>query len=118
MLKIFFFIFIILINYLWKYFEKPLIYLTIRKCYNKQSLSFLQTFLSLFSFHPQTQQECYLYKINLHTPIIFFLLKCILIFYCSKILVWFYKKQCYFILQKQIHPFIHIRSVALMSKKL
>jgi hypothetical protein len=130
MLKILLCLFIFL-EFLWKYFEEPIIFLTIRQCNNKQSLlsvnnirSFLydqyEKFLTLFfnsSLITKNQQECHLYKINLYIPIIFFLLKCLSIFYCLQILVWIYEQLCYYILQKQIKPFVHIRSVALISKK-
>jgi len=124
------------LEYLWKYFEKPIVVLTIRQCNIEQSLSSISNIRSFLfdqyekilafifnsSLITKKQQECYLYKINLHLSIIFFILKCLCIFYCLilifKILVWFYDKQCYYILQKQIKPFVHIRSVALISKRI
>jgi len=113
------------LEYLWKYFEKPIIFLIIRQCNNEQLLSFrsflfdqyekILAFIFNSSFISKKQQECDLYKINLHISIIFFILKCLCFIFLFKILIWFYNKQCYYILQKQIQPFVHIRSVALIN---
>jgi hypothetical protein len=135
MLRILLCIFMFAIHYLeslWKYFEEPIVFLTIRQC-NKEEpsssinniRSFLfeqyEKFVVLFFNQSKKQEECHLYKINLHFPILIFILKCSSLFYCliflRKILVGFYERQCYYILQKQIEPFVHIRSVALISKQ-
>lgn len=95
------------------YVEQPVVFLIIRQCKNEESIrSFYEKMLILF-LNRAKPQECHLYKLNLHLPTIFFLLKC---FYYLHLLVWLYKKQCYFILQRQIKPFVHIRSVALISQ--
>ena len=93
------------------YVEQPVVFLIIRQCKNEESIrSFYEKILVLF-LNRSKPQECHLYKLNLHLPMIFFLLKC---FYY----LWLCKKLCYFILQRQIHPFIHIRSVALVSQNI
>jgi hypothetical protein len=127
MIRLILCIFIHYLEYLWKYLEQPIGFLIIRQCKNEESMSHIRSFLfdqyekilSLF-LNRKKQQECHLYKINLHLPMLFFLLKCIFISYylhlLLKILHWLYEKQCYSILQRQIKPFVHIRSVALISK--
>lgn len=135
MIKILLLFVIDYLEFVWKYFQEPIIFLTIQQCNNEQSLSSMSnirsflfaqyekivTLLLNFSLITKKQQQCHLYKINLHIPIILFILKCGCITYCllvlRKILVELYEKQCYFILQKQTKPFVHIRSVALISKK-
>jgi hypothetical protein len=135
MIKILLLFVIDYLEFVWKYFQEPIIFLTIQQCNNEQSLSSMSNIRSFlfaqyekivalllnFSLITKKQQQCHLYKINLHVPIILFILKCGCITYCllvlRKILVEFYEKQCYFILQKQTKPFVHIRSVALISKQ-
>jgi len=135
MIKILLLFVIDYLEFVWKYFQEPIIFLTIQQCNNEQSLSSMSnirsflfaqyekivTLLLNISLITKKQQQCHLYKINLHVPIILFILKCGCITYCllvlRKILVEFYGKLCYFILQKQTKPFVHIRSVALISKQ-
>jgi hypothetical protein len=135
MIKILLLFVIDYLEFVWKYFQEPIIFLTIQQCKTEQTLSSMSnirsflfaqyekivTLLLNFSLITKKQQQCHLYKINLHIPIILFILKCGCITYCllvlRKILVELYEKQCYFILQKQTKPFVHIRSVALISKK-
>ena len=123
------------LDYLWKSFQEPIVYLTFQKCHIKQLTpststirSFFfeqyQKFIALFSnssSYLNIQQQCHHYKINLHLSVTFFILKYLCIVYCLiiffRILLWFYEKLCFYILQKQMHPFVHIRSVALVSQK-
>ncbi len=102
------------LEYLWKCFEEPIIYLTIRPCNHRRFL--FEKFLA-FIFNSSIE-KCQLYQINLHLPLLFFIFKfyCLILFF--KMLIWFYEKQCYYILQQQIKPFVHIRSVALISQKM
>lgn len=120
-------------EFLWKHLEEPTVFLMIQKCNNDQSLSsfnYIRSFLleqyekifilfSNASSITKKQPKCHIYRINLHFPVICFLFKSLCAFYYAilffKILVWFYKKQCDYILQKQIKPFVNIRSVALIS---
>lgn len=125
MLKIILCIFIIhYLEYLWKTFEEPIVYLIIRPCNHPSSIRafFLEQYekIRAFIFNSKKHEECQLYQINLHLSLLFFIFKYSSIFYCLillfKILIWFYEKQCYYILRKQIKPFVHIRSVALISQ--
>lgn len=110
------------LEYLWKGLDEPIIYFTIRPCNQPSIRSFLfeqyEKFLE-FIFMTKKQEECQFYQINLHLHLLFFIFKSLSISYCLihlvKILIWIYEKQCYYILHQQIKPFVHIRSVALIS---
>lgn len=122
------------LEFLWKNFEEPTLFFTIRKCHQQESslstITSIRSFLleqysriSLFLFNSslikKQEKDCQIYKINLHVPLLFFILKSFITFYflylLLNILVRIYEKLCYFILEKQIKPFVHIRSVALIS---
>ena len=131
MFRIIFYLFVFLLHYLWTSADRPVVHLVIQQC-NPSSAVTLRSFLveyyekflaSIFhSSMSNNRKECQSYRINLHLSLVFFIVHCSSIFdvviHLFKILSWFYRKQCYYILQKQIQPFIHIRSVALMSPRL
>lgn len=113
------------LEYLWKSFDQPLIHLSIEQC-QQTSIDTIRSFLfeqykKFLAFISNNEKECQVYQINLHLPILFFLLKCSSISYIFihlfKILAWCYTLSSLYILRKQIQPFIHIRSIALISPK-
>ena len=115
------------LEFLWKSFEKPILYFIIRQCPH-QSRNNIRSFfveqyqkLLAFIFNTQQHDECHLYKVNLHLDILFFIFKSSSIIYSLLLLLrmfkWFYAKQSQYILQKQIKPFIHIRSVARINQQ-
>ena len=122
------------LEFLWNHHAQPTVFLTIRSCRDEQRVSTRATawWSFLFEhyekiaslipvpfFRTATQPTCHLYKINLHLPIVLLVIKSsCLLFYMrtlARLLVWLYRKPCYWILQKQNQPFTHIRSVSLTS---
>ena len=135
MIKLLSCIIILALYLLWKSMHEPFIYLTVQQCRNDHPLpskNYLQSFVTeqyknilrlIFhsSWTTKKPSDCPFYKINLQLPILFFILTCSSALYCIKLLwkylVWIYTQQCYLLLRKQIHPFVHVRSVAFVSRQ-
>lgn len=119
-----------ILHYWWKSFDQPVVHLIIQQC-NPSTVGNIRSFLFeyydkflAYIFHSpmmNNEKECQTYQINLRLSLVFFIVHCSsiidIVIHLFKFFSWFYQKQCYYILEKQIQPFIHIRSVALMSPK-